>query len=226
MQAELMTSSNASPKPRRLGLKAVTGIVLLAMLFSVLVTLLVARTWFFPASIKPVSLNQQEQAVLDTKLNAMKKAEFLQERPRSSDLAPEKYVEMPEDRVIYFSQRELNAMVARNPDLADRLTFHLSDGLISAIMLVTLPHDFPVFSGKTVRVSTGLHVDYQQGRPVVTVEGVSIMGVPVPGAWMGGIKGRDLVSFYAKDGGFWEAFSQGVRDLKVEQGQLRVELAD
>jgi hypothetical protein len=51
------------------------------------------------------------------------------------------------------------------------------------------------------------------------------MGVPLPGAWLGGIKGKDLVAFYGSDGGFWQAFSHGVRDLSVEEGRLRVELA-
>jgi hypothetical protein len=60
---------------------------------------------------------------------------------------------------------------------------------------------------------------------VVSMEGVSIMGVPLPGAWLGGIKGKDLVAFYGSDGGFWQAFSHGVRDLRVEEGRLRVELA-
>ncbi len=60
----------------------------------------------------------------------------------------------------------------------------------------------------------------------MTIQGVSIMGVPVPGAWLGGLKERDLVSFYGTEGGFWQAFSRGVADLRVEQGKLRVELAD
>lgn len=221
-----MKTSDTQDTPSRFSLKALVGIVLLAIVFSVVTTLLVARIWLFPSAITPVDLSQQEQAVLDAKLNALKGPGFDKASPETGVPAPEPYVELPEDRIIYFSQRELNAMIARNPDLANRVSLHLSDKLISASMLVTMPEDFPVLGGKTIRVSTGMRVDYQQGSPVVSMEGVSIMGVPLPGAWLGGIKGKDLVSFYGSDGGFWQAFSHGVRDLRVQEGRLRVELAD
>lgn len=220
-----MKASNPDSKPRSLSLKAVVAIVLLAILISVVATLLVARIWFFPSSIKPVELNEDEEMVLETKIDALNARGV----PGDGDISGPSsgvYTEHPEDRILYFTQRELNAMIARNPDLAQRVSIHLSDRLISANMLVTLPADFPVLGGRTVRLSSGLHVDYQQGKPVITVEGVSIMGVPVPGAWLGGIKGRDLTAFYAEDEGFWSAFAQGVRDLKVEDGRLRVELAE
>lgn len=220
-----MKASNPDSKRRSLSLKAVVAVVLLAILISVVATLLVARIWFFPSSIKPVELNEDEEMVLETKLDALG-ARGVPDDGDTFGPSSGVYTEHPEDRILYFTQRELNAMIARNPDLARRVSIHLSDRLISAKMLVTLPADFPVFGGRTVRLSSGLHVDYQQGKPVITVEGVSIMGVPVPGAWLGGIKGRDLTAFYAEDEGFWSAFARGVRDLKVENGRLRVELAE
>lgn len=220
-----MKAIDTPATPRRLSLKAVAGIVVLAVIFSVAVTLIAARLWLFPGLINPVDMNQREEQILEAKLNTLQKAEMDQNASSSPSLAPEPYLEMPEDRVIYFTQRELNALIARNPDLAHRVSLHLSQGLISATMLVDLPRDFPVLGSQTIRVSTGLHLDYQQGRPVVTIKGVTIMGVPVPGAWLGGLKERDLVAFYGTDAGFWQVFSQGVTDLRVEQGKLRVELA-
>ncbi|MFN2342639.1 MAG: hypothetical protein ABR542_04720 [Desulfonatronovibrio sp.] len=220
-----MKDSNPDSKPRSLSLKAVAGIVFLAIFISVVATLLVVRIWFFPSSINPVDLNEQEKVVLNAKLGALKSQNTADENNVSKP-SPGAYTERSQDRILYFTQRELNAMIARNPDLARKVSIHLSDRLISATMIVTLPVDFPVFGGRTVRISSGLHVDYQQGKPVITVEGVSIMGVPVPGAWLGGIKGRDLTAFYAEDEGFWSAFAQGVNDLKIEDGRLRVELAE
>ncbi|MFN2268020.1 MAG: hypothetical protein ABR533_07065 [Desulfonatronovibrio sp.] len=220
-----MKDSNPDSKPRSLSLKAVAAIVFLAIFISVVATLLVVRIWFFPSSINPVDLNEQEKVVLNAKLGALKSQNTADENNVSKP-SPGAYTERSQDRILYFTQRELNAMIARNPDLARKVSIHLSDRLISATMIVTLPADFPVFGGRTVRISSGLHVDYQQGKPVITVEGVSIMGVPVPGAWLGGIKGRDLTAFYAEDEGFWSAFAQGVNDLKIEDGRLRVELAE
>lgn len=225
------TPDAPSPAPRRIGCLAVSGLLLLAVAASVLITLWVARTWLFPQPFQPVSLSAIEQVSLERKLDALAGTEAPGIAPADQErndgpLRPERYRERPEDRVIHFSQRELNAMIARNPDLADRLALHLSDDMLSATMLITLPPDLPVMAGQTVRVATGLRLRHEQGRPVVSIEGVSIMGVPLPSAWMGGLKGRDLVGLQRGSGGFWSAFGDGVRDLRIEDGQLRVELAD
>lgn len=225
------TPDTPSPAPRRIGCLAISGLLLLAVAASVLITLFVARTWLFPQPFQPVSLSATEQLTLERKLDTLVGADTpdvapIEEERDDGVLRPERYRERPEDRVIHFSQRELNAIIARNPDLADRLALHLSDDMLSATMLITLPPDLPVMAGQTVRIATGLRLRHEQGRPVVAIEGVSIMGVPLPSAWMGGLKGRDLVGLQSGGGGFWSAFGDGVRDLRIENGQLRVELAD
>ncbi len=231
----MSTPRNASARP--FGCLAITGLLLLVVLASVLITLWVARTWLFPPPLEPVVLDAREQTELETKLRSLTgappptigdeaEATGNGEDTAADTLQPEAYAERPQDRVIHFTQRELNALVARNPDLADRFALHLSDGLLSATLLITLPPDLPLFAGQTVKVATGLQLRHEQGRPILSVEGVSLMGVPLPSAWLGGIKGRDLVALYGSDGGFWQAFGEGVRDLRIEQGRLRVELAE
>lgn len=50
------------------------------------------------------------------------------------------------------------------------------------------------------------------------------MGVPVPNAWLGGMKNIDLVKRFEAEKGFWKAFSDGVENIKVEEGLLKVKL--
>ena len=229
-----MNTSDPPPAPPPTSRFTVGMLVLLAIVLSVLATLWVARVWLYPQPFQPVVLDTRERAALDSKLESLSAdAPEPTTAPQAPDAAtdvaapPEAapYSERPEDRVIHFSQRELNAMIARNPDLAERLALHLSDDMISARMLVTLPPDFPVFASQTLRISTGLSMRYENGRPVVIVQGVSLMGVPLPSAWLGGIKGHDLMALHGAEGGFWQAFGEGVRDLTIEDGRLRVELA-
>lgn len=222
-----MSESTASRPPRRIGCLAVSGLLLLAIVVSVLVTLFVARAWLYPQPFEPVRLSAAEAVTLERKLDNLADAAEGAATPDQRDgLRPEIYRERAEDRVIHFSQRELNAMIARNPDLADRLALHLSDDMLSATMLITLPPDFPVFAGQTVRVATGLRLRHDGERPQIVVEGVSVMGVPVPSAWLGGIKGQDLVTLFGPDQGFWSAFGKGVRELRVADGRLRIELTE
>lgn len=221
--------------PRRrggIGWGTLAALLLAAIAISVATTLWIAHTWLFPQPFAPVVLDAREQAVLDTKMHSLAGPATIDPPTGASRdtsppaVQPGPYAERPEDRVIYFTQRELNALIARNPELAGRLALHLSDDLVSATMLITLPADLPVFAGRTVRVATGLRLRYEQDRPVVAIEGVSLMGVPLPAAWLGSLKGRDLVTLYGTDGGFWQLFGEGVRDLRVEAGRLRVELAE
>ncbi len=202
-------------KTKTLGLPGITILLTLTVIITVIVTLAVARIWLFQPDVSPVVLDTREEARLEDKLKILEEAS-----------RPGEYSESPEDRVLYLTERELNAIVARDPALADRLAFHLSEAKISATLLVDIPEDMPVFAGRRVEVATGLQTSYADGRPSIIVEGVSLMGVPLPSAWLGGLKGRDLLELEGPGGDFARLFGQGVGDLRVEEGRLRIELAE
>ena len=52
------------------------------------------------------------------------------------------------------------------------------------------------------------------------------MGVPVPNAWLGGLKNIDLVSEFGDTQGFWKSFAEGVDNIRVEEGKLVVKLKE
>jgi len=214
----------------------VFGIVVLVMVLTVVGTIFAARTWFFPRPFTPVVLSQKEETRLEEKLqqfemlgsspvttNIQKNAE-----KKSSDgsLKPEAYSEEGASRSITLSEREVNALLAKNTDLADKLVIDLSDDLVSARLLIPVDPDFPMFGGKTLRVKAGVELAYREARPVVKIRGVSIMGVPVPAAWMGGLKNIDLIEQFGTDEGFWKTFSDGVDSITVQEGQLHVQLKE
>ena len=139
-------------------------------------------------------------------------------------LKPQKYSEVNGERNLSFSGKELNALLASNTDMAKKLAIDLSQDLISARILIPLDQDFPVLGGKTLRVSTGVELAYKNSRPRVILKGVTIMGVPIPNAWLGGLKNIDLISEFGDQQGFWKSFSEGVDDIHVEDGSLKVSL--
>jgi len=53
-----------------------------------------------------------------------------------------------------------------------------------------------------------------------------VMGVPIPNAWLGGLKNVDLISEFGTDPGFWQSFSEGVEDVRVEDGRIKVKLKE
>lgn len=196
--------------------------VLVTVVVSVAVTVLTVwliSTWLFPKQFRPAHLTAKEEQVLETKLNRLNP----QSRKQPS---PQPYRETETDRQIILTERELNGLLAKNPDLAQKLAIDLSDNLASANLLLPLDPDLPVVGGKTLRVSAGLELRYTGQKPVVILRGISIWGVPIPNAWLGGIKNIDLVEQFGGKRGFWQAFSNGVADIRVEDGRLLIRLKE
>jgi hypothetical protein len=217
-------------------------IIMITMIVTVAVTLWVAKAYIFPTEFKPVALTEKEEVQLSTKierLDRISETDFAQkldtsgkggktnngnaEKQDTDDpLKPAPYSEEEDERTINFTQRELNALIANNTDLAQKLAIDLSENLVSARLLVPVDPDFPVLGGKTIRVHVGLALAYENSQPVVALQGVKLMGVPIPNAWLGGIKNIDLISEFGANEGFWKAFADGVESMKVEKGQLSI----
>jgi hypothetical protein len=213
-------------------------IVLITVLVTAGATLWITRVYLFPEEFRPVHLSAREEQALNLKLERLDSV-TVAHRQRNQDrsgeprrrnesgvLVPERYSEAVADRRITLTERELNALLAKNTDLARKLAIDLSDHLISAKLLVPLDEDLPVLGGRTLKVKAGLALTYRNNRPVVVLKGISLMGVPLPGAWLGGLKNIDLVEAYGKDAGFWKSFADGVSNISVSEGKLQIELKE
>lgn len=215
-----ITPITEQPVKKRFDTLHVVLFIILAIVVTSLITVWMVRTYIFPSEFKPVALSHKEEIVLDRKLERL----GLSDNSASGKLEPERYSEEGAKREVTFSERELNAMLAKNTDLADKLAIDLSDDLVSAKLLIQLDEDFPIMAGKTLKLKTGVELAYRNGKPVVILKGVSVMGVPIPNSWLGNLKNIDLVKEYGGDKGFWKSFSNGVDQLSVEEGRLVLKL--
>ena len=212
--------------------------MLLTIIISVGLTFWLVKSQLFPKPFEPVELSQKEEQTLQDKLDAIGLGEVVKAAPRaedklsdtqrqeSVDLTPEPYTEDPEKRNISLTEKELNALLANNTNLAQRLVIDLADNMASAKLLVHLDPDFPFFGGKTLKVNAGTELAFRDGKPVVVLKGVSVWGVPVPNAWLGGLKNVDLVNQFGNDSGFWQGFAEGIADVRVSEGQLQIQLRE
>ena len=215
-------------------------IVLLIVLITILVTLGCSywflKTYVFAKEFKPVKLSEKEQSIVDSKLRTLgfqpgenpteTTPPLSHEFDERGVLKPERYSEEGAKREIRFNERELNGILAHNTNLARKLAIDLSENLVSLKLLLPMAPDFPVIGGKTLRFNAGVEMAYVNGKPIVILRGVSIMGVPIPNAWIGGLKNIDLVEEFAADPGFWKTFSEGVEDIRVEDGHIHVKLKE
>ncbi len=238
-----MPSDLGDPGTRSAGFTKlqVVGIVLATIAITVGLTWWVLRTYVFPTEFEPVELSLREERVLDAKLRRLgiepapreeatgapvrdaTKGAPARDAPR---LEPEPYSEDPADREVGISERELNALLAHNTNLAERLAIDLSDDLASAKLLIPVDPDFPVMGGRILRVHAGVELRVAQGSPVVILRGISLMGVPLPNAWLGNLKQVDLVERFGGQGGFWSAFAAGIEEMEVREGELKLVLKE
>ncbi len=222
----------------RLTWSRILGLLLLGVVLTTGATVLVVRSFLFAPAFSPVELSRQEEQALDEKLERLERVAGAPSsgqpqgepptslRPRRPAADPQPYRENDSDRRVVLTEREVNALLARNTDLASTIAIDFSDDLVSANVLLPVDPEAPWIGGITIRVHAGVALAYENGRPVVILKGISLMGVPIPGAWLGGVKNIDLIDRYGRDEGFWKAFAAGVEHLRVEDGALEVELKD
>ncbi|MDR0780927.1 MAG: hypothetical protein LBF16_09595 [Pseudomonadales bacterium] len=214
------SSFDSRPTGKRYSGWQVAFFVLLAAVAAMLITGWFVYRVLFPRAFTPTELNPREQQVLAAKIQQ------IDATANDTPLEPERYRENNDKRTLNFTERELNALIANNPAMAQRFSIALTDKLASAKLLVPVPPDFPVLGGKTVQVNAGLNLSYTNGRPVVVLQGLSLWGVPIPSAWMSGLKNVDLVQEFGGNQGFWRAFADGVDNISVTEGELRIQLKE
>lgn len=236
-------SLQPQPKPQRRSFKwsHVILMMLAVMVVTAAVTGWIIKSTFFASPLQPVVLTSQEQTVLDNKLAEFEGSLYRDESTpakkittastddddvRNGVLQPEKYSEEGASRTINLTEREVNALLANNTDLADKVAVDFSDDMVSLRVRLPLDKDVPVLGGKTLKIKAGARLAYENGHPIVIIKGVSLMGIPVPAAWLGGMKNVDLVEQSGADNGFWKQFAAGVTSLKVTDGALQMTLAE
>ena len=229
---------NMNARDNSSGLKGkhIAWIVFGTVLLTATVTYLLVRTYIYAQDFEPVVLNSHEQQQLDQKLLALGyKPDSMQSGSKynkendfdaNGRLIPEKYSEEGGQRDLSFSEKELNSLLSNNTDMAKKLAIDLSHDLVSARILVPVDKDFPILGGKTLRVSTGIEMSYKNNRPSVILKGLTVMGVPIPNSWLGGLKNIDLISEFGDEQGFWKGFSEGVDNIHVEDGKLKIKLKE
>ncbi len=234
-------NTESQEQAKSLGCGTVLGLMLLTIVISVGAAFWLIKSQLFPKDFEPVELSVKEQEQLQDKLDSAGLGGVLksgtsshetaqaitdEQAQESADLSPEPYREDAGKRMISLSEKELNALLANNTNLAQRLVIDLADNLASAKLLVHLDPDFPFFGGKTLKVNAGTELAFRNQKPVVVLKGVSVWGVPIPNAWLGGLKNVDLVDEFGTQAGFWKSFADGVEDIRVSEGQLHIKLLE
>jgi len=231
------TSDPSEPGKSRRPLLFGCGAFLLVL---VLIAAAVAATlWWSQRPIRPVVLSAQEKATVAGKIKEIEggtmplnpgvstlPAAVPPSVPVGGSVAPapaDPRTYVPGSKVLRLTEREVNGLLNQNTDFGDRVHFEFSKDAINAYLAIPIPQDFPIGAGTIFRMRGRFRVSIGgEGKPYAVLEDVTIFGLSLPKAWLGGIKGENLLGD-ALGGG---SVVEGIKSLKVEPGALVLEVAD
>ena len=182
----------------------------------------------------PTRLGESEQQILNAKMAHLLQiadapsSSVSQPSPSTTDevLEPVPYGQTDGNREIQLTEREVNALLATDSYMARHVAVDMADDLVSVQLVVPINHEMPLVGGKMLKLNFGLELGYANGKPVVAMRGISLGGIPLPSAWWGDIKNTNLVEEFGGSGGFWDQFSKGIKDMRIQDGQLYVMLKE
>ncbi len=110
--------------------------------------------------------------------------------------------------------------------MGDRLQVSIGGGGISATALVPVDGSVPILGGRTVRLKVVLKANLDARQHLaLEVADIAVGGISPPNAWLGGIKGRDLLADTELDPTA-KAFADGIKSVETGAGEIRVVLND
>lgn len=224
---------------------------LLAVLLVIVATVLVTL-WWIQRPIKPVVLSAPEKAVVEEKLQRLGGANAPTAAPASPHTtAPARTREaeasappsatadragttpepsrtyVPGSKVLKLTERELNGLLNANTDLGKSVRLEFAQDAVNAYLVVPIPQDFPVGGGKMLRARGRFRLSLGNGgEPYAVLEDLTVFGLSLPKAWLGGLKGENLLGQAMGGGHSRSPVLQGIKSLRVEPGALVLEVND
>ncbi len=225
----LPVTEAAPPAPirRRWLLWGCGGLLVLLLIIAATVAL---TLWWIQRPIRPIVLSAAEKAKVEEKLQHLGGGSD----PRPGRPSARVAVPKPEPDRTYTSgskslqltERELNGLLNANTALGQTVRFELGRDAINAYLAIPIPQDFPIGGGKMFRARGRFRVSLSNDQaPYAILEDVSILGLSLPKAWLGGLKGENLIADAVGERN-GKPVLQGVKSIRVIPGAIVLEVED
>ena len=165
--------------------------------------------WWYNRPITPTVLTATEQTALDQKIDKVKQTSTYE----------------PGAKTITLNEREVNALFHKNTGLGDKVKFEFSNDAIHARIRTKLDPDVPFVGGRTLVAKARFLLTDKNHHAAIILDDVTVWGISLPNAWLGDIKGQNLISDIGL-GASNNQFSKGIEEVKVQNGQITIKLAE
>jgi hypothetical protein len=204
---------------------------LLALVLIVVATIAITL-WWLQRPIKPVVLSPQEKVVAENKVRYAEEPESRAAKDKPGlDLsgatnAVDDRPYVPGGKVLKLTEREINGLLNANTDLGKTVRLQFDRDAINAYLVTPIPDDVPILGGKMFRARGRFRLSIGNGgAPFAVLEDVTVFGLSLPKAWLGGIKGENLFGDALGQGNGGPVL-KGIKSLRIEPGALVLEVED
>ena len=198
---------------------------------SLMVVATVALTvWWLQRPIKPVVLSGAEKAAVEAKVEYLTSVTHSNGTPGAiaaadaSPIADPPY--HPGEKVLTLTDREINGLLNANTDFGDNVRLEFGRNAINAYFAVPVPQDSPIAAGRMIRARGRFSLSLSNGTaPRAVLEDITVFGLSLPKAWLGGLKGENLLSnAMGKEDG--KVLFPGIKNLRIVPGALVIEVRE
>lgn len=178
---------------------------------------LASATWWYQynfnaGNFKPVQLSLTEQQEVEKKLATLENPEEV------SDPA----------KTIVINEREINGYLQQQ-GLGETVKVHINQSGIGATVLAPVDESVPWIGGTTLRLKIAFNTKMDENkRFALSLADVRVGGISLPNAWLGNLKGVNLLDHQSDFGGnpSLNAFAAGIKSLSMRNGEIRIMLND
>jgi hypothetical protein len=216
-----------APKRRNWLLLGCGGLIALLL---VIILTVVITIWWLGRPIKPVVLSAAEKQTVEEKLNQLSGTPA--DKSRAALAAEDKAkpepdrIYVPGSKELRLTEREINGLLNENTDLGKSVRLEFGRDAINAYVATPIPDDVPVMGGKMFKARGRFRLSVGNGgEPYAILEDVTVFGLSLPKAWLGGLKGENLLGDAVGKRNGSPAF-KGIKSLRVEPGALVIEVTE
>lgn len=201
-----------------------TGTVLACCLLTAFGTVWWIKHHLYASPLTPVQLSSSEQVAWDQKLSRFESQAGLAAPTADPNPAPDIEPAAKDPRSLRVTSREINAFLAAQ-GVGEQLKIDLAPQRVTANFLLPIDKDAPLLAGTTLRIRLALSALMNSaGKLELKLDDVSLGGIPLPNAWLGDIKGLDLLSRDLCDDPTLQRFAAGIKDFEIGDGALMIRL--